>query len=82
LHVWKSLSEEAKNARKQPVGKGWNKSDREGYALPARDAARSSSIIVHILKQPSASFEKAAASRSQSDFMTVSLEQLNFDIFF
>jgi len=82
LHVWKSLSEEAKNAGKQSVGKGWNKSNREGYALPVRDAARSSGIIVRILKQPSAAFKKAAAGSGQSDFMTVSLEQLNSDIFF
>jgi hypothetical protein len=76
------LSEEAKNARKQSVSKGGNKSNREGYALPARDPARSSSIIVRILKQPSAPFEKAPAGRGQLDFMTVSLEQLNSDIFF
>src|SRR5208282_6923761 len=60
---------------------GWNKSNREGYALPARDPARSSNIIVRILKQPSAPFEKAPAGRGQFDFMTVSLEQLNSDIF-
>jgi hypothetical protein len=47
-----------------------------------RDAARSSGIIVRILKQPSAAFEKAAAGSGQSDFVTVSLEQLNSDIFF
>ena len=64
------------------MGKGWNKSNREYYALPARDPARSSSIIVRILKQPSAPFEKAPAGRGQFDFMSVSLEQLNSDIFF
>jgi len=37
---------------------------------------------MRILKQPSAPFEKAPAGRGQFDFMTVSLEQLNSDIFF
>jgi len=82
LHVRKSLSEEAKNARKQSVGKGWDKSNREGYTLATRDPARGFRKIVRILKQPSAPFEKAPAGRGQFDFMAVSLKELNSNIFF
>jgi len=82
LHVWKSLPEEAKYARQESVGKRWNKSNRERNALSARDPARSSTIIVRVLQQSSASFKKAPTGRGQFNFMTVSFEQLNPDIFF
>ena len=63
LYVWESFSEEAKNARKQTVGKGWNKSNRERAAFSAVDPARSSRIIVRILKQPSAPLQKTPTGK-------------------
>ena len=42
LYVWESFPEEAKNAWKQAVGEGWNKSNRERAAFSAVDPARSS----------------------------------------